>query len=84
MASLQSIDDSDDCVTRSSGYKDRMSKSDDSWRAKVATVVAAAGITFNFDFSKVGKTCIMVMEEHTLNFPKGYYRALGMEDVPLP
>jgi hypothetical protein len=45
---------------------------------------AAAGITFDFNASDVGKACITSMENNTHYFPKGYRRPPSAESVPEP
>jgi hypothetical protein len=72
VTSSWSLEDSDDCESRSGGSEDTESASDDSERTKVVVAAAAAGITFNFEASCVGKAHITSMENNSRYFPKGY------------
>jgi hypothetical protein len=72
VTSSRSLEDSDDCKSRSNGSEDTESTSDDSERAKVVVTAAAAGITFDFEASCVGKVHITSMENNSRYFPKGY------------
>jgi hypothetical protein len=81
VTSSKSLEDSDDCKSRSGDYGDTESTSDDSEHVKVA---AAVGITFDFGVSDVGKAHIMSMENNTRYILKGYYRAPDAESVSEP
>jgi hypothetical protein len=64
--------------------KDTTSKSDSSKCMKVVAAVAAAGITFDFSISKVGRMHVVAMETHTRYFRKGYCWVPSMDIVLMP
>jgi hypothetical protein len=62
----QSLEDYDDCESRSGGTEGIEFTSDDSQRVKVAAAAAVVGITFDFGASGVGKARITSMENNAL------------------
>jgi hypothetical protein len=70
-----------DGESRSASSDDTASESDSS---KWAMVTVAAGTTFDFSASNVGKACVSAMEIHARYFAKGHGRSPGSETVPMP
>jgi hypothetical protein len=66
-----------DNESRSIDSDDTSSESDSLKWAKLATVAATAGITFDFDASNVGKVRVSVMEQHGRYLPKDHSQSPG-------
>jgi hypothetical protein len=69
LSSSQSLDGSGDYESRSGSSRGTTSDFDGSNRTKVAAAAAASGITYDFEFSGMGKAHITSLESHTRYSP---------------
>jgi hypothetical protein len=58
--------------------------SDNGGRVKIGVEAALAGMSFDFGWSKVMRSCVLGLESSSRFFPQGFARPPGIESVPVP
>jgi hypothetical protein len=71
-SSSRSVDDSGDRKSRFGSFDEVSSDSEESSQMKVAVTPAAAGITYDFGISAMGKARITSLESNACYFLRGY------------